>query len=438
MNGYFGWLIAFLVASLAVVASQVVSPGAPKGIAFVAMLPLIAYHCLLKARIKTLAASAVDSVYYFGFLITVGELGATALEIARNGNPGDYSVLYNFGVGLLATGYAVIARLHLQNASRPESPTSPEAALDSYLERSGLLLDNMETTIRRFAVLAETAMIETKRVVDNSRDMLEDSLGSAARDFEKQMRQSLTSAREATDAVRTILQDASFASERADFLSITQQSLAASQKLVSALDELRTGAERGAGGLARASDRIDTLARSVDILDDGVTKLVADNGGVARVARSLEDAATSAKEAATSVQRTGSCVEQLAGTVAVSQSAFASAGKAATNVEAQMDGMATACGRLQASAARLEGVLKASDKLGESLDSLDREIRPVSSNLTTLGHGITDLKSALGSAAGSLEDDVERSTAAVGRLADSLTTLAEIIIERTSGKRATV
>ena len=95
--------------------------------------PLVYYHLFYltpRAR-KGLTQTAIDSVYYFGFLVTVAALGISAVTIASSGGTTDINtVVFQFGVGLFATGYAVIARMHLSSLSTMVDAASPEAILD--------------------------------------------------------------------------------------------------------------------------------------------------------------------------------------------------------------------------------------------------------------------------------------------------------------------
>ena len=77
------------------------------------LAPIALYHIILFQE-KNLSATEVDSIYYFGFLVTVVTLVVTALSIGlEQGRLDINSVLVKFALGLIATGYALFARLHL-------------------------------------------------------------------------------------------------------------------------------------------------------------------------------------------------------------------------------------------------------------------------------------------------------------------------------------
>lgn len=81
------------------------------------VLPLAVYHVFL-LRQRILSPTEIDSIYYFGFLVTVITLVSTAISIGLSHNTiGLRWVLLQFGLGLVATGYALFARLHLLSKS---------------------------------------------------------------------------------------------------------------------------------------------------------------------------------------------------------------------------------------------------------------------------------------------------------------------------------
>lgn len=81
------------------------------------LLPLSFYHYTL-SKSNILSPAEVDSVYYFGFLVTVITLVSTAISIGLASKlPAIQWILLQFGLGLVATGYALFARLQLMAKS---------------------------------------------------------------------------------------------------------------------------------------------------------------------------------------------------------------------------------------------------------------------------------------------------------------------------------
>jgi hypothetical protein len=108
---HFPMMLKLLVAST-VILILVTLTGLSPFFSILGIIPLVKYHVQLSRESKKgLSSSAVDSVYYFGFLVTVVALACTAIHISWNAGATDTSaVVLQFGVGLFATGYAVVAR----------------------------------------------------------------------------------------------------------------------------------------------------------------------------------------------------------------------------------------------------------------------------------------------------------------------------------------
>ena len=82
------------------------------------LLPLVIYHIILWRK-RVLSSTEIDSIYYFGFLVTVITLVATAISLglAPKNTLNLQWILLQFGLGLIATGYALFARLLLLSKS---------------------------------------------------------------------------------------------------------------------------------------------------------------------------------------------------------------------------------------------------------------------------------------------------------------------------------
>src|SRR5262249_25424966 len=109
------FLFGGIIFSVATIVLTTLLKGPPALALSLGLIPLVIYHVhLTRSRADRLSQTAIDSVYYFGFLVTVAALGASALYVAMNRNRLDFgTVALQFGLGLFATAYAVFARIHL-------------------------------------------------------------------------------------------------------------------------------------------------------------------------------------------------------------------------------------------------------------------------------------------------------------------------------------
>jgi hypothetical protein len=142
------------------------------GIFLSGAIPIITYHYLLnKQRFSTagrthLTDAEIDSVYYFGFVITLITLIAAVftLGLEDKGKIDPQTIGVQFGLGLIVTGYALIGRLHLQVTN--DSDLEPEDAYANYVDRVNNLLGRVDLA---YADLDELL----KRLVDRLRTTLE-------------------------------------------------------------------------------------------------------------------------------------------------------------------------------------------------------------------------------------------------------------------------
>jgi methyl-accepting chemotaxis protein len=439
MSGYFRWLLLALVISLALILGVTATKGLPPIAALAPVAPLVLYHVLfLRPRAKTLPGSAVDSVYYFGFLVTVGELAATAFKIAGSEQSGLNAVLYNFGAGLLATGYAVIARLDLQNLAKSATPASTEQALEHYLRRSGVLLDNLDLTIQRFGQLAETALTETQRIAECSREQIEASAKAATSIFADDMRASLKSVRESVDGIRVALSDANFTQEREALSRALRQTVDAAGELASKLLTLSERAEASSGPLQGVGEQMRQLTGSAATLGEELRQLSGESGTLNKVAANMESASLASERAAISAGDACRGVDRLSQAIQGSSEAFDEVRRSTNTISKSFDSLGGACVRLESSVMKLGEALKTSEQFADSLERTGRDLPELTPKLQTLGQEFDVLRRALGTTAASLESDVQRSTRAVGLLADNLAEVAETIVERTKKRHAGV
>jgi hypothetical protein len=151
------------------------------GIFFSGFIPILLYHFFLKRQQLSkfgtvhLSDSEIDSIYYFGFVVTLLTLIASVLTLGISGNQNiDLQTIgIQFGLGLFVTGYALVARLHLQVSN--ESNIEPEDAYANYVDRVNGLLGRVDLAYSDLDQLLQ-------RIVDRLRATLEaESAENAAR-----------------------------------------------------------------------------------------------------------------------------------------------------------------------------------------------------------------------------------------------------------------
>lgn len=212
-------------------------------------IPLVYYHLgYLTPRAKLgLSQTAIDSVYYFGFLVTIAALGVSAVSLAVSGGKVPLNnIAFQFGLGLLATGYAVLARMHLTSISTWVDEVSPEAVLDRYVQRSRELVTNVELASTQFVELSNNLMTKSQQVAETARIATEKSMLEVARMFDEQLRGTLASARAGLTEIRGLVNETSFIQEREALVRSVKVTLDTVTALNKALDEFARRSSEGA------------------------------------------------------------------------------------------------------------------------------------------------------------------------------------------------
>jgi len=203
MNSSFFRLILFSLLGIVLTSTFRHSDGILSWTGLIAALaPLIFYHFMLwrKSRISS---TEIDSVYYFGFLITVITLVATAvsLGLSPKNTLNLQWILLQFGLGLIATGYALFARLHL--LSKINSTADGDLA-DS--------TERLARAVHKVAGEFDTAGFKVAAFVESTERRLanlQDNLSSTFQFAEKNFNESLArSSAQSLDRVTSVINQA--------------------------------------------------------------------------------------------------------------------------------------------------------------------------------------------------------------------------------------
>lgn len=177
------------IVSLVAIAFSIVFP-IPLPLAILFELgPLVVYFLLLlRGRHDGLASSAIDSVYYFGFLITIFSLAASVLRVWIGGIGNDIMTLVShFGVGLLATGIALAFRLYLTAVTEQLDKKDLDEAIDAYIRRVDAVVTKVELSASNFEGLANSLEQRTKSVAAEALDHFQITMRDSAKVFQTEI-----------------------------------------------------------------------------------------------------------------------------------------------------------------------------------------------------------------------------------------------------------
>lgn len=400
-----------------------------------AVSPLIAYHwAYLKPRAKSgLTQGAIDTVYYYGFLLTIVSLGITGISISFSKETEPEKLLSTvgaqFGLGLLATAYAVGARVHLTAISTAVSHgSSPEDGFNQIVDKSFTLAGNIETAALRFEKLATALQERTDHTVSAATDTFAASLNEVT----AQMKADLAE-------IRATLQDSAFADHR--------------RVLRKSLDELGTAAEHLAQNMkhlseasnSEASAALQLAANSLKLnaqmsaLTASLESISGTSGVAARTVRSLNELSINL---AAHSERVFTLTEQLQAIEEHASSAlptFKNIRSTSKKVSEQVDS-------LSAASVNLEGVINRFSRTSEGVDGLTDQVRSAvaalglfTTNLSELQQKTQGLVATSAEASKSLEVEIQKLPQIYARVQSPVTVATDTLtrdINKWSGELA--
>jgi chromosome segregation ATPase len=191
------------------------------------LIPLLWYHfSLLKNAKFGLSQQAIDSVYYLGFLVTLMSLSACAIEIAIQGDKIQLNtVVLQFGLGLLATGYAIFARITLIASAKGSEEQSAEDVFDTYLIKSRDLVNQFEMAAASYESLHLTIKSRTENIINDSLNALQLGLKASTESFQSGIESSMQLAKESAEQLHALIDAVAFEDERKALASSVKKTI---------------------------------------------------------------------------------------------------------------------------------------------------------------------------------------------------------------------
>jgi hypothetical protein len=382
-----------IISALALVAG-ILLPKVDHLVPFAAALaPLVWYHLffLRPHAERGLSQAAIDSVYYYGFLITVGALGATALNISIHGVGDDFSaVAFQFGLGLLATGYAVWARVHLVGIAKQMDEDELRDLMGLQIEKSRELLSSIDLAVSSFTSFSETLLSRTVDFHSRIEEQTKSSIDRASSDFTKGISTITAQAELALQDLRGIVNDVTFGAERDELKKSVTSMVQTVTKLTASLDQLSgsanssaTSAQAFAAGLSAVNDGATGTANQLQ-------RLSTDEGLVAKFGSALVVGTSSLSEF-TSISSS-------------SAAALGQIGDAASPVSGELKGLATALGRSTEASQAATNILATLQTLGGHAGGLTKDLSDLKTGIQSLQSTIDNLNAGLIDSTGRLKD----------------------------------
>lgn len=159
--------------------------------------PLVYYFiALLRLSKHGISQTATDSIYYFGFIVTIAALAASVLRVAFYGFEGDLSqIIAQFGVGLLATGLALVFRMVLVAKMESLNAKDLTEQIEEYVLRIKDVVAKVETSASDFEALSATLRERTEHVAEETESAFCETMLASQTAFRETMLASVQSFR---------------------------------------------------------------------------------------------------------------------------------------------------------------------------------------------------------------------------------------------------
>lgn len=360
----------------------------------VGVAPLMYYHLgyLRPKASEGISQTAIDSVYYFGFLVTIAALALSAVTVAKNGKTANLDeVAYQFGLGLLATGYAVFARMHLSSINAGSHELSAEAILDRYAQRSTELVSNVELASEQFATMAANLSNRTERIVEEAHKTLRDSLTDLTKLFDEQMRSTLASSQEAVREVRALVHDTSFANEREEMQKSMRASVEVTGSLSMAMTTLARQLIENSNHTERLGVKTAAVTNQMEQLSTEIASLGGVEGKVAEAGTALVSTTQALLLGMESIRSHVDDLEDITDAVKSSAPAFRSLRTLSQKLGEQMGALYESTESLSASTSRIGQVATEYQKLAQSVEGIHDAAPSTLTRMEALGAQIDSL-----------------------------------------------
>jgi hypothetical protein len=292
------------------------------------LAPLVIYHFILYRK-KTVSATEVDSIYYFGFLVTVVMLVAAALSIGLS----DQSkldinkVLVQFSLGLVATGYALFSRLQLLTKLNTQTDVLDSTEkLAKSIEKVAGEFDRAGYHVTAFVELTQQRMSEMERGLQMRSEVaanaFEKKLNDAALAFNSATEDSLgkaygvldTAIRHFSTAISSVSKDVAriqSESESISFVKTADRIEGFSKSMESTIESITSEVALVSESSVAAISELTASARRTQQLAQEITQSLESLSKLESLLATIEKTTSALEEFSTTTLNTGSAISLL-------------------------------------------------------------------------------------------------------------------------------
>lgn len=382
-----------------------------------AFLPMIYYHInhLRPSAGKGLTQQTIDTVYYYGFLVTLGALAASVITVSFSGKTDNLQrVGLQFGLGLLATGYAVFARMHLMALNAPTVDSDPDAIMGAVVQKSRELVVNVEMATRQFD---EYLRVQRQAIATAEEDALrriEENATRAAKNLESLLAHVFADAIDNLKQIKAILTETNFSAEK-DRLKGNIVAVARGLELLAeSMNTWIKDFEAGAKSSREVNAQLAELNQRLESMNSLAGKLAGANGTLINYSESIAVASAALSRHTQTLLPT---VEHLAEAANSLDEVLPTFKLLRTNAKKNaelLDALVESSTKLIVIADRFGGSAEVASDLQNSINGLTVSLPALTaqSNALTAGFG------SAAKFASSLAESIETATAAIGSISN--------------------
>lgn len=416
--------------------------------------PLCWYHLKeLAPRAESgLPQATIDSVYYFGFLITVAALIVSAFTIGKHGASESMdTVVAQFGTGLCATAYAVVARLHLQSRATGMTETTMEEVMDKYVLKSAEMVGHLDAASARLSEFSREIVSRTIEAAELTRLAANDKMLAVADEFSEQMADTLESARQGVHEFRVVLNSTAFAAERQQYTDSLKETVQMTANLNKAIGELVTKTREEVAITEQKMSASTNLGLRLSELALQVSALGGPKGAMTQSAASLKKATDSVTDAQNAIAGTVSALGNILDTVGDSGSALKTIRTVSKRATDQIDALSASSERAGQAALQVGDLADSTKILVRRVKSLDAVVESLSSIAGSLASNLGKAEAASSTFEGGIARlprqaeaveafgaRVEKSLAAIAARTEATLSTSEILADHSASARTTL
>jgi hypothetical protein len=437
-KGYFETLATCIGISAMMLAGGHIDPSADKWVQGLlmglALAPLIFYHVvfLWLGEGRKTGSGAVDSVYYYGFLLTVGALALSAIDVALGRAESD-AVIFNFGLGLAATGYAVLARMHLLSLGDVEEAEANY--LKSFAEKSGTLFNDLDLAAIRVRDFSDSIQRDIALAHNRGLAAAEDRLVQTAGTFEAAMKEAIASTASGLQEVQCLAREVAMEVERSELKSAVADAARATKKLGLSIAELTESTTGSVDAAQRHQEGLRLLGESTTQLRDVLNGLAGPNGSLVVASASVSQASGVTQQAILATSRSLEAATSLTTELGELTTSIGKLKQFASETAERFEHVAGAARQIDDGLAELSRLEAVGGGLAKELRAAAEALSPLSDKSRVLAGSLDSLRLSLAESTGAIERDVAKSTQAGSMLVDSLSRVAATIVESTKERQ---